>query len=270
MLYVLSTPIGNLKDITLRALEVLNNADIILCEDTRVSKKLLNHYKITNKKLVIFNEHNETQIIKKVLSWLQDNLIIVQIVDAGTPNISDPGAKLCNAILENGYPISPIPGVTAFTTLLSVSGIELPNLFLGFLPRIKSKKEELLHSLKQLNFAITIYESPHRIIETLKSINNIFGDSATLVVGRELTKQFETIKKGSIIEIKEFILNDKNQQKGEFVLIIIPTLQISTIKEEHLKTLNLLAKELPPKVACSICAKIYNISKDELYKSFIK
>lgn len=270
MLYVCSTPIGNLKDITLRALDILNEADIVLCEDTRVSKKLLSHYKIINKKLVIFNEHNEKQIIEKVLSWLHDDLIVVQITDAGTPNISDPGAKLCNAVLANGYPISPIPGVSAFTTLLSVSGIELPHLFLGFLPRIKNKKEELLFSLKQSGFAIIIYESPHRIIDTLKSINNILGDKTTIVVGRELTKQFETIKKGTIKEIQEFILSDINQQKGEFVLIIIPPKQTSIIKEEHLKTLKLLAKELPPKIACSICAKIYDISKDELYKSFIK
>lgn len=270
MLYVCSTPIGNLNDITLRALDILTRADIILCEDTRVSKKLLNHYKIINKKLVIFNEHNEVQVIEKVLSWLHDDLIVVQITDAGTPNISDPGAKLCNAVLDNGYPISPIPGVTAFTTLMSVSGVELPHLFLGFLPRIKNKKEELLLSLKHLGFAITIYESPHRIIDTLKSISNTLGNDVIIVMGRELTKQFETIKKGKIKELQEFILNDKNQQKGEFVLIIIPLKQIATIKEEHVKILKLLAKELPPKTACSICAKIFNINKDELYKNFIK
>lgn len=142
MLYVCATPIGNLKDISLRAIDILNKSDIILCEDTRVSSHLLNNHQIKYKKLVALHEHNENEITDKVIDWLNNGLIITQISDAGTPNISDPGARLCKKVREQGFKISPIPGACAYVTLLSVAGLDLPNLFYGFLPSTKSRRKK--------------------------------------------------------------------------------------------------------------------------------
>ena len=139
MLYICATPIGNLQDISFRAIEVLNSSDIILCEDTRQSKNLLAAHNINYKHLVSLHEHNENQVTEKVLLWLQEGLTITQVSDAGTPGISDPGARLCNAVLAHGYKISPIPGACAYTSLLSVAGIMQPSLFYGFLPSNKSR-----------------------------------------------------------------------------------------------------------------------------------
>lgn len=269
MLYICATPIGNLEDITFRAIEILKKSDIILCEDTRNSQKLLGHYGINNKKLVAFHEHNENEVSEKVISWLEENLLIVQISDAGTPGISDPGARLCNKALQLGHKISPLPGACAFISLISVAGlIDTPFLFRGFLANKSSQRQKQLQQWKNVNYAIGIYESPHRIVDCLQDISDILGESTTIVMGRELTKQFETIKKDTINKILDFVKSDSYQQKGEFVIIIMPhidTDQKELITPEQIKILELLAEELPAKKAVNLTNKIIGGDKDALY-----
>lgn len=269
MLYICATPIGNLEDITFRAIETLKKSDIILCEDTRNSQKLLGHYGINNKKLVAFHEHNENEVSEKVISWLEENQLIVQISDAGTPGISDPGARLCNKVLALGYKVSPLPGACAFISLISVAGlIDTPFLFHGFLPNKSSQRQKQLEKWRNIDYAVGIYESPHRIVDCLQDILDILGQATPIIIGRELTKQFETIKKDTIKNIFDFVNNDPYQQKGEFVIIITPQIdtdQKELITPEQIKILELLAEELPAKKAVNLTNKIIGGDKDALY-----
>lgn len=274
-LYICATPIGNLKDITLRALEVLASCNIILCEDTRVSKRLLKEYNIQDKKLIAFHEHNEKEIIDKVISWLIDGLTIVQVTDAGTPGISDPGVRLCNKAFECGYSPIPLPGACAYLSLLSVAGVDHKSLFYGFLPPNSLKRTQLLSSWKNIDHAVIIYESPHRIVECLKDIESTLGSERIIVMGRELTKQFETIKKLKIQELIELVTKDPNQQKGEFALLICPqkvsaSESSKTLTDEQIKVLELLSQELPPKKVTGLCHKICGGDKELLYDYLIK
>ena len=276
MLYVCATPIGNLKDISLRAIEILEKSDIILCEDTRVSGYLLQSHQIRYKKLVALHEHNENEITDKVLEWLNANLIITQISDAGTPNISDPGARLCKKVREHGFDIFPIPGACAYISLFSVSGLDMPNLFYGFLPNVGSKRKKILNQWISVDYAVCIYESPHRIIDCINDIIECLGHDRKLIMGRELTKQFETIKQLSAGELLKFITNDPNQTKGEFVLIIAPTVKQKVnqndknLSELQINALKSLAFELPPKKAVNLTHKILGGDKELLYQKLLK
>ncbi len=268
MLYICATPIGNLKDISIRALETLSKSDIILCEDTRISKRLFVEHNIKYKKLVSFHEHNELEISEKVVEWLKEGLLITQISDAGTPGVSDPGARLCNKIFKAGFKISPIPGACAYTSLLSVSGITDPSLFIGFLPSQKIARQKILNQYQFINYAVCIYEAPHRIINCVSDIIECLGENREIIMGRELTKQFETIKKLRAKELLQFIKDDSNQQRGEFVLIIYPEVihqNSETLTNEQIKCLKVLLEELPPKKAVSITNKILGGDKNLLY-----
>lgn len=270
MLYICATPIGNMRDITLRALEALQQADIILCEDTRNSVNLLNFHNITNKKLYAFHEHNENEMSYRVIEWLKEGLNIVQISDAGTPGVSDPGARLCNIAFEHGFTPHPLPGASAYLSLLSVSGlVNLQSLFYGFLANKSSQRQNQLASFKNVNYAVTIYESTHRIIDCIDDMITILGGERLLVVGRELTKQFETILKISAQEYKLKLLADKNQQRGEFVINILPEDLVKfedNVTDEQVRVLQLLAQELPTKKAVNLTHKIVGGSKDLLYQ----
>ncbi|MBY0379083.1 MAG: 16S rRNA (cytidine(1402)-2'-O)-methyltransferase, partial [Burkholderiales bacterium] len=243
MLYICATPIGNLKDISLRALKILSHADIILCEDTRNSRFLLNTHNIQFKKLIALHGHNENEVAEKVIQWLQSDLTIVQISDAGTPGISDPGARLCERVIQAGLKVSPIPGACAYISLLSVSGIQTPSLFYGFLPSTKIKRTKVLEQWVKSEYAVAIYEAPHRILECMEDIISCLGANRTIIMGREMTKQFETIKKMQALDLLQFIKTDNNQQKGEFVLLIGPSRQekSNTINNEQIKALKLLS-----------------------------
>lgn len=269
MLYICATPIGNLSDITLRAIEILNKSDIILCEDTRNSRHLLNHHEIKYKKLVALHEHNENNISEKVIEWMRSGLTVTLISDAGTPGVSDPGSRLCDKVLESGLKISPIPGASAFVSLLSVAGIDTSLLFHGFLPSQHGPRIKVLDKWQTIDYAVSIYESPHRIIDCVTDIVSILGEERQIVMGRELTKQFETIKKCSAMELLTFIKNDPNQQKGEFVLIIIPLNKVldnlEDLTKEQIATLKILLPELPPKKAVQLTNKICGGNKDLLY-----
>jgi 16S rRNA (cytidine1402-2'-O)-methyltransferase len=274
VLYICATPIGNLKDISIRALEVLAASDIILCEDTRTSKQLLSAHGINYKQLIALHQHNENQIAEKVLNYLSSGMTVTQISDAGTPGISDPGARLCQIVLAAGYKVSPIPGACAYISLLSVAGLDKPSLFYGFLPSTKNARIKILEEWAGSSYAIGIYESPHRIIDSMQDIVTVLGECRPIIMGRELTKQFETIKYATASALLEFIKSDPNQQRGEFVLLIYPDILIKTAEEaltsEQIKVLKLLLPELPPKKAVSITHKLTGANKDLLYNYAIK
>lgn len=271
MLYICATPIGNLKDITIRALDILSKADIILCEDTRNSKVLFNAHGLRYQRLVALHEHNENQVAHQVIEWLQLGLTIVQISDAGTPGISDPGARLCDRVLSMGYRVSPLPGACAYVSLLSVAGLNASSLFYGFLPSTRSKRIKALKQWSEAEYAVCIYEAPHRIVECIEDMVAILGADRIVVMGRELTKQYETIRKMTAYELLMFIKSDANQQRGEFVLLIFPTniVKSNVLSAEQIATLNLLAAHVPPKKAALLTSQIIGGDKNLMYNFLV-
>ena len=230
MLYVVATPIGNLKDITLRALETLKRVDIILCEDTRVTRKLLERYKITGKKLISYHQHSKEKKVNSIIELIKDNNTAL-VTDAGTPGISDPGNKLISQIVETRFiasnEIIPIPGPSAVVTALSVSSFPTDNfLFKGFVPH-KKGRNKFLQEVVDSKITVVFYESPYRILKTLAQLDELCRNEALprskqIVVCRELTKKFETIYRGSAGEILEQIKKGfpSGKPKGEFVIIV--------------------------------------------------
>ena len=215
-LYIVSTPIGNLDDITVRALNTLKNVETILAEDTRKTKILLDRYDIREKKLIPYFSGNEKRILNSVINMLKEGKEIALVSEAGTPLISDPGYLLVKRAIEENIKIFSIPGVTAFTTLLPVSGFPVSSFyFAGFLSNKKIKKRNQLADLKTLNTVIVLYESVHRIEDTINAINDVFGSETEIVIGRELTKKYEEIIRGKVGNIK---INF--EKKGEFCIII--------------------------------------------------
>ncbi len=215
-LYVVGTPIGNLSDITFRAVEILKLVDFIVCEDTRVTKILLDHYSVT-KPFVVVNAQNESKKIEEILEKLGNGLLCALVSDAGTPSISDPGTRLVNAVIKNDFEIIGIPGPSAVTLALSISGLPTDSfVFEGFLPQKKGRQKKLLE-LSNIERTIVLYESTYRIEKLLSELKE-FMPNRQLAIGRELTKKFEEVWRGTASEI----LNDLNKKiiKGEFVVII--------------------------------------------------
>ncbi len=220
ILYIVATPLGNLKDITLRALEVLKGADLIVCEDTRQTLKLLNHYNIS-KPLASYFQHSKLAKIEYIIGELRQGKKVVLVTDAGTPGISDPGGKLIE-LITNHLPlitICPIPGPNAAIAALSVSGFPADKfIFVGFPPH-KKGRDKFFSEVAEAKYTVVFYESTHRIIKTLNQLKEILL-VRKMVVCRELTKQFESIYRGSAEEILRILESDKNSQRGEFVVII--------------------------------------------------
>jgi 16S rRNA (cytidine1402-2'-O)-methyltransferase len=223
-LYIVATPIGNLEDISLRALRILKEVDLILCEDTRVTKKLLDRYQI-KKPLLSYHQHSKLQKIDYIISLLKEGKNLALVSDSGTPGVSDPGNKLVNEVLKwlsDRVKIIPIPGPSALTCAASVSGFPIDRfLFLGFLPK-KKKRKEILKEILESKYPVIFYESPYRILKTLKELKGIMNSEQraanNIVVARELTKKFETIYRGEIGKVIEKI--EKDKIKGEFVIIV--------------------------------------------------
>lgn len=218
MLYIVATPIGNLSDITLRALEILRSVDLVLAEDTRVSRKLFAHHNITTR-LSSWHQHSSNNDFDKISGYFEHNKNVALITDAGSPGISDPGGKLIELVLTK-FPdikIIPVPGPSALTAIVSVAGIPMDRfLFLGFLPH-KKGRQTLIEEIKNSKVPVIFFESVHRIGKTLDQLSDC---NRQIIMGRELTKQFETIYRGTASEILSQLNNDKNQQKGEFVVIV--------------------------------------------------
>ncbi len=217
ILYIVSTPIGNLEDITLRALRILKEVDLVAAEDTRHTGLLLRHFGI-QKPLTSYFEGNELKKKEFILARLKQGDRVALVSDAGTPGVSDPGFRLIQTVIQNEIPIVPIPGPSAVITALSVSGLPTDAfLFKGFLPHKSKKRRDLLKQLEEVKETLILYESPHRISETLKDIIEILGDRE-IVLTRELTKIYEEILRGKVSEIQNQVL--KRKLKGEITLVI--------------------------------------------------
>lgn len=217
-LYVVATPIGNLGDITLRAIEILGGVDLIAAEDTRHTARLLTHYGIQTP-LVSCHEHNERQRSPDLIEKIRSGLSIALVSDAGTPSVSDPGYRLIRSAAKQGLPVYPIPGVSAAVTALSASGLPMDSfVFLGFAPKKQGKRQDLLESLVNESRTMVFYESPRRVTNLLKEIQNVMGDREA-VLAREMTKLHEEFVRGSLSNIRS-ILADRQQIKGECTLLI--------------------------------------------------
>ena len=265
-LYVVATPIGNLADITLRALAVLQNADLICAEDTRVTARLLSAYGIQGR-LVSVREHNERQMADKIIAHLSDGLTVAQVSDAGTPAVCDPGAKLAERVREAGFRVVPVVGASAVMGALSAAGVtESDFYFNGFLPPKSGERQKLLAKWAQADFPVVMFETPHRIEAALSDMAALFPDRR-LTLAREITKTFETFLSGTVSEIQTALQADNDQIRGEMVLILHPARREKHdgLPEAAQHIMNILAAELPTKQAAELAAKITGESKKALY-----
>ena len=263
----MATPIGNLADITLRALEVLKSVDAVAAEDTRVTSRLLGHYGIT-KRLMPVHEHNEKRVVKQVLALLAEGKSLALACDAGTPAISDPGALLVAEVRAAGFSVTPVPGPNAAIAALSVSGLTAPHfLFYGFLPERAAARRRVLASLAALPFALVFYEAPHRISESVSDLRAVLGGRRRIVFARELTKLFETLHACPLSEAEKWLASDSNQRKGEFVLIVEGADKAAEADDGSAqRALTALLAELPLKQAARLAATITGGKKNELYR----
>lgn len=271
-LYVVATPIGNLGDITLRAIETLKNVDAIAAEDTRHSSGLLSHFGISNK-LIAVHEHNELQSAEKLVGALKNGENIALVTDAGTPAVSDPGAIVVKIAREAGIKVVPIPGASAVIAALSASGIQQNGFYFhGFLPASGASRRKVLESLKALAVTLVLYEAPHRIVECLEDIANELGKNRQITFARELTKTFETIHTCLAGQASAWLQADVNQQRGEFVLLIeaAPLVDTQEISEEAQRILKCLLADLPLKHAVALATEITHLKKNDLYEFVLK
>ena len=270
-LFIVATPIGNLNDITFRAVEILKSVDIILAENTRHSKKLLQHLNIT-KPIRAFHEHNEREKTKAIIDELHSGKSIALISDAGTPLISDPGYFLVVQAKKEGLRVVPIPGASALITALSASGLASDSFtFLGFLPSKQIARIKLLKTLLNQTKTSIFYESPKRILATLTDMHAIFGDSREVCLAKELTKVFETIQTDSIPNLINYLTADENNQKGEFVILIAANDKIDIVEAETRldSLLPILCAEMGASKAAKLAAKITGIDKKICYNKVI-
>ncbi|APV48490.1 16S rRNA (cytidine(1402)-2'-O)-methyltransferase [Betaproteobacteria bacterium GR16-43] len=264
-LYVVATPIGNLGDVTRRALETLKGVDVIAAEDTRVTRGLLTHFGIGTK-LVALHQHNERRAAEQVVAWLAEGKRVALVTDAGTPAVSDPGALVVARAREAGHAVIPVPGASALTAALSASGIEAEGvLFAGFLPAKGGDRREKLRVLAAQPWAIVLYESPHRIEATLADLHEAFGERH-VIVARELTKRFETITRVALQDAVAWLNADADRSRGEFVLVIEPRAEEPAAGLDPRETLALLlAERVPVKGAAAIAAKLCGQPKKAMY-----
>jgi 16S rRNA (cytidine1402-2'-O)-methyltransferase len=264
---VVATPIGNLQDITLRALDVLKSVDVIAAEDTRHTTHLLAHFGI-HKKLAAVHEHNEMKSAGQLISRLQGGESVALVTDAGTPGISDPGAIVVKACHEAGIPVVPIPGASAVVAALSGAGITARGFaFVGFLPATPAQRKRMLEDLKEHVFSLVFYEAPHRVLACVADLALILGSERPLVIARELTKTFETIHRCKLGDAELWLGEDSNRQRGEFVLIVEPAIftEAPEVSEEASRVLKLLLAEIPLKQAVKLAAGITGAKKNALY-----
>ncbi len=267
-LYVVATPIGNLSDISARAVEVLKQVDLIACEDTRHSSRLLNHLNI-QKPLLSYHDHNESQQTQNLIGKLQAGQSIALISDAGTPLISDPGYQLVKQAHENNIVVVPLPGPCALITALSASGLPSDRFtFEGFLPAKQQARVETLEKLRAETRTLIFYESTHRISASLDDMVKVFGADRQAVVARELTKAFETLRGDKLGSLSEWVKDDANQRKGEVVLLVrgAEAVEQDDVRVEAEKVLAVLLEELPVKQAAQLAAKITGGKKNALYQ----
>jgi 16S rRNA (cytidine1402-2'-O)-methyltransferase len=267
VLYVVATPIGNLEDCTYRAIRILRECDLIACEDTRQTQKLLDHYGI-KKPAISYHEHNEAQRAEELVAKLEQGLTIAQVSDAGMPGISDPGFRVVRLAVERGIRVVPIPGPSALITALAASGLPTDAFeFRGFLPAKSGQRRTMLESLRGLQHTVAFYEAPHRIRESLWDVVELLGGAAPVVVARELTKIHEEFLRGSAAQV--LAVAEQRELKGEITLLIGKTEAADGATQENLEArLKSLMREqqLDEKAALKALAKEQGCSKSELYR----
>jgi 16S rRNA (cytidine1402-2'-O)-methyltransferase len=267
-LYVVATPIGNLRDITLRALDILANVDCVIAEDTRNTSTMLQHHGISAK-LLSLHQHNERERSEQIVERLAAGQSLALVSDAGTPGISDPGAILVDCVRCAGYKVAPIPGASALAAALSASGMQsMPFMFHGFLPVKSAARKKFLESLLAQTGTLIFYEAPHRVMECIEDLTAVFGETRDVVIARELTKLFETIHHCKLGEAAIWLAADSNRLKGEFVLIVDGAAPDGDAIDADLERVVriLLAEELPMKQIAKLGAAITGASKNDAYE----
>lgn len=269
ILYIVATPIGNLQDITQRALDTFAQVDLIAAEDTRHSGLLLSHYGI-KKPFFALHDHNEQEKAHILVEKLKQGSHIALISDAGTPLISDPGFHLVRQCREAGIRVVPLPGACAAITALCASGIASDRFcFEGFLPAKSKARKDKLENIAEEDRTLIFYESTHRILDTLEDMQSVLGGERYIVLAREITKTWETITGNTIKNLREWLLGDPNRTKGEMVLIVEGKPKSDNndeISPQAMKALELIAEELPLKKAAAIVAELYGYKKNALYQ----
>ncbi|MFC2612082.1 MAG: 16S rRNA (cytidine(1402)-2'-O)-methyltransferase [Eikenella corrodens] len=266
-LYVVATPIGNLADITLRALAVLQRADLVCAEDTRVSQQLLSAYGI-RAKLVSVREHNERQMTDTITAALAAGQVVAQISDAGTPAVCDPGARLASGVRAAGFKVVPVAGASAVMAALSAAGVTQSDFyFAGFLQPKAGERAQWFERWREVPYAVAMFETPHRIETALAQMAEILPNRH-LVLAREISKTFETFISGSVAEVLAAVRADANQTRGEMVLVLHPpeAAAANELNDQARHIMSLLAAELPPKKAAALAAEISGANKKALYE----
>jgi 16S rRNA (cytidine1402-2'-O)-methyltransferase len=267
-LYVVATPIGNLRDVTLRALDILASADIVAAEDTRVAATLLARYGIAARPRPL-HAHNEARESPRLVASLVEGRSVALVTDAGTPGISDPGARLVRAAREAGCRVVPVPGASALATAVSAAGLVAERFaFIGFLPTVAKARRELLAEIASWPLALVFYEAPHRVQATLAELASTLDGARAIIVARELTKAFETIAAMPLADATRWVAEDANRSRGEFVLIVdapLAAAAVTTISPDSDRVLERLLRELPPARAARVAADITGVGRDALY-----
>lgn len=266
-LFVVATPIGHLDDMTFRAIDILKSVSIVAAEDTRQSAQLFKHYNISTQ-LTACHDHNESNKIEQLVQKLLAGDSVALISDAGTPLISDPGFKLVRAAQENGIKVVPVPGACAAIAALSAVGLPSDRFsFEGFLPSRSSQRISQLEKLKNETQTLIFYEAPHRILESIKDMAQVFGEDRPVGFAREITKTFETIKKMTLKDLVSFIKNDHNQEKGEIVVVVGGAAAKTDLEQEKLdELLKRLLQDLSVKAASQLAADLTGIKKKVAYQ----
>ncbi|MDX8385368.1 MAG: 16S rRNA (cytidine(1402)-2'-O)-methyltransferase [Gallionella sp.] len=267
-LYVVATPIGNLRDITLRAIEILSTADVVAAEDKRNTSHLLSHHGINANKLIAVHQHNERGAAEKIVSIIQSGQSVAFVSDAGTPAVSDPGALLVQAALSAGLRVIPVPGASAAIAALSASGMSDAHfLFYGFLPNKPGARRTALQSLVSHPYTLVFYEAPHRILECVADLQTVFDPERKIVFAREITKMFESIYRCDLGTAMDWLNSDTNNQRGEFVLLVSAALpQPAGLDADSERTLITLLAELPLKQSVQLTTQITGANRNELYQ----
>ncbi|GAA4105319.1 16S rRNA (cytidine(1402)-2'-O)-methyltransferase [Zhongshania borealis] len=265
-LYVVATPIGNLADMVPRAIEVLQTVALIAAEDTRHSRTLLGHFDIDTP-VVAYHDHSNNAALERLLAHLRAGKDLALISDAGTPLVSDPGYRLVDLALKEGFKVVPIPGACAVIAALSVAGLPSDRfMFEGFLPAKQHARQGVFKALLRERRTMIFYEAPHRLKDSVADVLAVMGPDRTVVLAREITKLFETVKRLPAAEMLDFISADSNQQRGECVLLIAGFSGDEGMPVEVIEMLDILREELPLKQAAALCAKISGIKKNQLYQ----
>jgi 16S rRNA (cytidine1402-2'-O)-methyltransferase len=266
-LYVVATPIGNMGDISLRALKTLSLCNVIACEDTRMTGQLLARLGI-DKPLLSAHQHNEREVAEKIIHRLHEGERIALVSDAGTPAISDPGARIVDAVISAGLRVIPIAGASAAVAALSASGLIADQFhFVGFLPARDKQRETILDSLKNSAATLVFYEAPHRIAETIAAMVRVFEPNRQIVIARELSKVFEQIHRCPLSEVTSWLSSDPNHQRGEFVILI----EAAAAKDDDglddaIRVLDILLEECSVSQAAALTSRITGMKKNQLYE----